>query len=254
LFGAERPLDDALKAKPYLASDFGLFTGSIVRWYVEGDTEYHAILHVLPEPSRIGVELVNLSGAIESGRDNAALKLRVSLVNDTALRRFSMISFDLDVSANVRAIRQLVDENLVVGYIAPHRPDFELANFTVTELAEIAARMDESMGISGDAVRGAYWAGITNARAFEARYLQVSARKPGSLKGGEWGRALAEFAVEFPNRSDDGSERPFWKEIRAALTGRIANYDLQKEHTRFDRETFEQINIERSTSIAAGSS
>lgn len=39
-FGSERPLDSILAAKPYLAHSFGLFTGSVVRRYVEGLTEY----------------------------------------------------------------------------------------------------------------------------------------------------------------------------------------------------------------------
>jgi len=34
-YGSERPLDDELKCKPYLALHHGLFTGSVVRWYVE---------------------------------------------------------------------------------------------------------------------------------------------------------------------------------------------------------------------------
>ena len=50
LFGSERPLDDTLQSKPYLAWAYGMFTGSSVRWYVEGDTEFHAILYALPEP------------------------------------------------------------------------------------------------------------------------------------------------------------------------------------------------------------
>lgn len=44
-FGSERPLDDELQSKPYLAWGHGLFTGSTVRWYVEGETEYYAVLH-----------------------------------------------------------------------------------------------------------------------------------------------------------------------------------------------------------------
>ena len=104
VFGSERPLDDALQSKPYLAWEYGLFTGSVVRWYVEGETEYYAILSILPEPSKVGLELVNLRGNIASGRDNAALKLQDWLIEDKALRRFSMISFDFDVAANVESL------------------------------------------------------------------------------------------------------------------------------------------------------
>ncbi len=242
-FGTERPLDDELRSKPYLAWEYGLFTGSVVRWYVEGDTELYAILEVLPEPSKIGIELVNLRGGFESGQSNVALKLRDLLKEDRALRRFSIISFDLDVKANVKAIRRQVEQQNIVGFIAPHRPDFEFANFTIRELVEVAARIDEAKGVSGDAVRNADWAGVNDGKAFEAKYMAVSARRPRGLKGDEWGRALAASAVEHPNRSDDGSDRPLWREIRAALRGRIAHYDSQKEQIGFDPDTFEQVDL-----------
>ena len=242
-FGSERPLDDALHSKPYLAWEYGLFTGSSVRWYVEGDTEYHAVRHMIPEPSEIGIELMNLQGVIGAERDNIALKLNDWLQEDKKFRRFSMISFDSDVRATVRVIRRQVVQKNIVGYIAAHQPDFECANFTVQELAEVAARIDEAHGSSGDAVRNGDWTGIANGRTFEQRYKEISARQPRALKGEEWGKALAKYAAEHPNRSDNGSERPFVREIRAALLGRIANYDLHKERFAFDLETFELIDV-----------
>ena len=243
VLGSERPLDAALQSKPYLAWEYGLFTGSVVRWYVEGETEYYAILHIRPEPSKVGIELVNLRGNIASGRDNAALKLQDWLTEDKALRRFSMISFDCDVLANVKAIRRQVELQNVVGLIAAHNPDFEFANFAIQELAEVAARIDEAHGVSGDAVRNADWTGVGKKRVFEERYKAVSVRLPQGLKGEEWGRALAAYAVQHPNRSDNGSKRPFWHEINAALRIRIVQYDVQKERFGFDRDTFEQIDL-----------
>jgi hypothetical protein len=247
LFGSERPLDDARQSGPYLAWEYGLFTGSSVRWYVEGDTEYYAILHILPEPPKIGIELINLRGVFRADRDNIALKLGDWLREDKAFRRFSMISFDRDIEANVKTIRRQVKRKNVVGYIAAHKPDFEFANFTLPELVEVAARIDEADGSSGDAVRNGNWAGIATGRAFEERYKELSVRRPRALKGKAWGEALAVYVDEHPNRPDDGSERPFVREIRAALQGRIANYDLQKEHRRFDPNTFEQIDLRRVT-------
>jgi hypothetical protein len=243
LFGSERPLDDALQSKPYLAWEFGLFTGSSVRWYVEGETEYYAILHALPEPSKVGIELINLRGVIGSGRDNIALKLGDWLKGDKAFRRFSLISFDCDVETNVKTVRRQLERQNIVGLIAAHKPDFEFDNFTLQELAEVAARIDEANSVSGDAVRTGDWTGIASARAFEQRYKEISARRPRALKGKEWGEALAVYAAEHPNRPDDGSERPFVGEIRAALKGRIARYDFQKKRFGFDRDTFEQIDL-----------
>jgi hypothetical protein len=242
LLGAKRPLDDALHSKPYLAWQYGLFTGSSVRWYVEGETEYHAILHALPEPSKHGIELINLRGVIGADRDNIALKLGDWLREDQAFRRFNLISFDYDVEQNAKAIRRQIKRPNVIGFIAAHQQDFEFANFTIRDLAEVAARVDEANGFSGDAVHNGDWIGIINARAFEQRYKEISARGR-TLKGKEWGKALATYAEEHSNRSDDGSERLFVGDIQAALKGRIARYDFQKGRFGFDRDSFEQIDL-----------
>lgn len=240
-YGQERPLDHVLQSKPYLAFEFGLFTGSVVRWYVEGETEYHAVHAVIPHPETHGIELINLRGSIEAERSNAALKLHDGLLQDLALRRISMISFDMDVPAARRAVRRQVEEGNVVGFIAAHDPDFEFANFTVAELVEIAARIDEKHGVSGDAVRNADWTGVACGRAFEDRYKAVSARKPRGLKGKEWGRALAAYASEHSSRGDDDGERVFWRSIRTALQGRFAHYDHTREHRGFDPDSFASI-------------
>jgi hypothetical protein len=242
-YGSERPLDDELHATPYLAWEYGLFTGSVVRWYVEGETEYYAIHHVLSDPSKSGIEIINLRGVIASDRDNIALKLGDWLREDKALRRLSIISFDMDVPSNRKAIRRQVEQGNVVGLIAAHKPDFEFANFTIQELVEVAARIDEEKGFSGGPVRTADWTGVCNGRDLEEKYQSISARHPGSLKGEEWGRALAKYAGEYPNRPDDGRERPFWREIISALRTRIANYDFQKEHSNFDHDTFDIVDL-----------
>ena len=57
-FGAERPLDDTLAAKPSLASRFGLSTRSTLRWYLEGHTEYYAAAFVECAVGRAGARQV----------------------------------------------------------------------------------------------------------------------------------------------------------------------------------------------------
>ncbi|MFH0800938.1 MAG: hypothetical protein V2A78_00930 [bacterium] len=252
-FGSDRPLDHELESRPYLAWEFGLFTGSVVRWYVEGETEYYAIREALPDAPKVGIELVNLRGNIETERDNAPLKLADGLKQDRALRRFSFISFDVDVSANVKAIKRQVEDGNVVGYIAAHRPDFEFANFSIDELIEIAALIDETHGISGEAVRTGDWSNITTGGDFAKRYLALSARRPRSLKGQEWGAAMARYAMEHPNRSDTGVERPFNEAIGAALRSRMISYDDQQGYSGFDPGTFESVDLtKRDTSAGIG--
>ncbi len=248
-FGSERPLDDEEKSSPYLAWNFELLTGSVVRWYVEGKTEYHAIRQVIPEPAKAGIELVDLRGVLKDDKDDIALKLGEWLKEDKAHRRFSIISFDLDVAANAKTVRRQVEQNNVVGCIGAHNPDFEFANFDVQELAEIAAQIDEAHNCSGDAVRQADWSGIARGKAFQEKYISVSARKPRSLKGEEWGKALAKYADEHPTHNDR-SERPFLQELRAALMARVANYDFHAERMSFEPVSFKLIDLKAPTSIS----
>lgn len=243
-YGSERPLDDSTQARQYAAFQFGLLTGSVVRWYVEGETEYHAVRYMLPDPPRLGIELFNLQGQIATGKNNTALKLATWLKQDLAFRRFSMISFDTDVPANVKVVGRQAKENRVVGMICANKPDFEFQNFTLDELVEVAARIDDAEGYSGHAVRDADWSGVSGGRAFEKRYREVSARRPPSLKGKAWGEALASYAIDHPNLHDNDDERPFRRAIWAAIRSRSASYDLQKERFRFDSATFESVDLD----------
>lgn len=167
------------------------------------------------------------------------MKLKDLLLEDIAQKRFSIISFDTDVPANVKLIRRQVNEERVVGFIAARNPDFEFANFAIEELTEIAARMDEALGFFGDPVRNADWTGVVNARAFENKYKEVSSRQPRDLKGEQWGRALAAYAIEHQKRADTGIERVLWHHIAVALRCRSVRYEFQKEEYRFDPSSFE---------------
>lgn len=238
VFGSERPLDDELRSKPYLAYRFGLFTGSALRWYVEGETEYYGVLHMLDDPSRWGVELWNLHGEIAKNQSNAPLKLEDALKEDLALKRFSVISFDRDVKANERAVRRQIAQHHVVGLINANNPDFEFANFSLSELVEIAASLDERFGLDGEKIRTADWNGVKGSKVFAERYARVSERAC-SLKGKAWGEALAEYAIKHPVNAGTGMERPISRAVSAAYWAWHSNYEFQKSHFTFDPQTFE---------------
>jgi hypothetical protein len=210
LFGAERPYDDTLRSKGFIAYQFDLFTGSALRWYLEGETEYYAILHLLEQPSKLGVELVNLRGEISAEKRNAARKLEDAFKEDLTLRRLSVISFDRDLEPNVRAIRGQILQGHVVGLIDANDPDFEFANFSLEELVEVAARMDDQFGLDGGKLRCANWQGIKSARVFADYYRKISDRHS-SPKGKIWGETLAAWALEHPSDPSDASGGCWWR-------------------------------------------
>jgi hypothetical protein len=238
-FGSERPLDNQFRSKPHLAYRFGLFTGSAIRWYVEGETEYFAVRKLVPDAADYGIELVDLRGEIGSDRRNAARKLEDLLKDDHQLRRFSIVSFDFDVPANRRIIGRQAEQGNIVGMVAVHKPDFEFANFDLDELVEVAARLDQDNGFNGDLVRTTVWTGTSKGGDFEKKYKSISGRGI-SLKGEAWGTALADFAAAHPLRPS-GKERPIWGQVQGAKWAWRSNYDYHKEHYKVDPITFAQI-------------
>ncbi len=245
-YGSERPLDNTLESIPNIVHYFGLFSGSVVRWYVEGDTEFYAVLETIPNPAVSGIELLNLRGNIVSGRGNIAMKLSDALDQDLSLRRFSVITIDSDVVAHMKEIRRYIKDRKIIGLITVHDPDFEFANFTLEELIEIAAKMDEDNGYLQLSTGIDKWEGIKTGKSFEQRYIQLSRSGSSSLKGDIWGRALAKYAIAHPYlRGSTEKNRPLIDQVGAALRARYSNYDYTKDHWTFNPETFQRVEIKK---------
>ncbi|WP_152527133.1 hypothetical protein [Halomonas sp. PBN3] len=236
-YGSERPLDNPLLAKPHLAFEFGLHTGSVVRWYVEGETEYGAIREIIPGAADGGIEIVNLKGGLEKRR-NVPLKLSDHLEQDMELKRFSVISIDGDEPDAVRFVRKQVENNKVIGFVSIHEPDFEFANFSLPELVEIAARFEESKGFPGDCLRQGDWSGVASGADFEKRYSKLSLSRS-SLKGVGWGGALASYAIENPELN--GVKRELMTSIDMAMRCLVTRYDYHKSGWIIDPVTFSLV-------------
>lgn len=168
------------------------------------------------------------------------MRLQDSLIEDKALRRFSMISFDVDVKDAVKAVQRQLKLGNVVGLISAHKPDLEFANFDLCELIEIAAQIDADRGFSPETVLHADWSNVASGRAFEIRYLSVSERRADALKGEIWGRALGRFALKHPRGNNPGRNRPILSQISAALHAWNSNYDFERDFVEVDPKTFER--------------
>lgn len=240
-YGSNRPLDKELYTRPHVAFEFGLHTGSTIRWYLEGKTEFYAALTALPKASAGGVELINLKGAVGNERANAALRLADGIEMDREVRRFSFISFDVDVPANVKSIKKWVEEGSVVGFVNANDPDFEFGNFTLNELIEVAAKLDDSEGADGDRIRYGKWEGISNGRDFEEHYNTLSLKRSSGLKGEQWGSALGLYMIENPCFPESEKLRPFVETINAVIRARSVKYEYQRDNSNIDPQTFELI-------------
>ncbi len=237
-YGSPRPFDDPLRAQPYVAHEFGLLRGSAVRWYLEGDSEYAAVAELVPDRDRYGIELVNLRGEIAGDRSNAALKLRSLLKEDKRLKRFSMISFDGDVPNNIKIIRRLIEEDLVVGTVNCHSPDFEFANFSIEELQAAAARIADSQCEKGDDVLKANWSHIRKAKDLADAYSELT---HGTLKGAAWGTELARLANSAPHKPGTNELRLIVQQVATAEQMRLYHYDMMLNLRMIDARSFSSI-------------
>lgn len=152
--------------------------------------------------------MINLYGNVASEKDNAALKLREWLDQDRRYRRFSIISFDCDAKAAKKAVTRLFRADLLVGHVSASDPDFELANFTVAELKDVAIRIDQDSRYSTERLLNAATEGIRSGKLFQQWYATNSLRRAGSLKGELWGKALGAYALEHPMRPDTEENGP----------------------------------------------
>lgn len=237
IYGTERPIDNILISRPHLAFEFGLYTGSTVRWYLEGETEYYAALFILPRAALGGIELINLKGAVGNEKANATLRLADCLAKDKELRRFSFISFDNDVPANARSIKKQIEADNVVGYINCNQPDFEFGNFTLKELIEIAACIDEEQGANTEKLRTGNQDKIDTGKKFEAYYCRYSEIGK-ALKGEKWGKSLANYALDYPLREDNNCKRPFIETLDWVLSSRKVRYEYQRDNFYIDSNDF----------------
>lgn len=237
LYGSERPIENGLITRPHLAFEFGLHTGSTVRWYVEGETEYQAALYALPNASLGGIEIINLKGVFKEQQKNM-LRFEENLNQDKLLRRFVFISVDNDVKANLKFLRGQIAKENIVGYINVNDPDFEFENFTLNELIKIAIILDEKQGLSIDNLKSGNYQNIKSGKGFDDYYKKNSITKR-SLKGLQWGEALAEYAIENPLKEDTQQRRTFLEAVEKILYASKVRYDYQKENFLIDPDDFQ---------------
>lgn len=157
------------------------------------------------------------------------------------MKRFSILSFDLDVIENQKFVRRQIENNTIVGFINANKPDFEFANFSIEELIKVAALMDDRAGFDGGRLRGdAKWNGVTSGRMFEQQYRGLSGMDR-DLKGKARGEALAEYAVAHPRIEGTDRDRPMIDALAAAVRAWSSSYGTQRDRCTFDPITFGQI-------------
>ena len=214
---------------------FQLDYGSRLRWYVEGDTEEGALRRFFGEAEGHPVTIVNLRGNVVRGN---ALAFREALRDDLKNGVFSVVSLDGDRTDVVRAARKAAEDDEICGQLYINDPDFEFANFSVTELEEVAWRLAEAAGEAAES-RIALRTAVATAKSGR-ELMEAATRAAPTLarlaKGREWGRRLMEYAFEHPKR-ETGAVRSIVEAVTAAARDVNANYNISRKEFRIDPAT-----------------
>jgi hypothetical protein len=139
LYGAPRIGDSARTVFRRLMRAYELNPQPRVVWFVEGETEMAFVPHWARlqgiDFGRAGIELMNAHGV----GGIASKRLRGLLDPHCREEAFAFIWLDRETHADhVRTLRKYAaDRLLIAGYRVWH-PDFEQANFTLDELAQVA--------------------------------------------------------------------------------------------------------------------
>ncbi|HYT42070.1 MAG TPA: hypothetical protein VEP90_06975, partial [Methylomirabilota bacterium] len=242
LFGSKRLLDGDRNAANELLRQRGLSYAPRLRWYVEGDTEFCGLIDFFKAIGATDIEILNLRGHIVQKNKIA---FRESLRSDLRMGIFSFVSLDKDVDTNFKTLRAAVQQNQICGSFFISDPDFEFANFDLSELQEIV--WDIALERGADTTKKSIFLAATSAtdsgRKFEQKVKQASSDIPelwNIAKGEEWGKRLMQYALSHPDRLN-GVVRLCIKAIRLAMNSRSASYNYTRIHFRVDPETGESI-------------
>lgn len=242
VYGSNRLLDGDRNADNEFLRQYGLSYGPRLRWYVEGDTEFWGLNDFFRTIGATDIEILNLRGQVVQRN---SIAFRENLRSDIRMGIFSLVSLDADVSRNLRALRAAVQQNQICGSFFISEPDFEFANFDLSELQEIVWNIALERGAdeTKKPLLLAATSSTDNGRKFEEKVRQVSIDIPelwNVAKGEEWGKRLMEYALLHPNMLN-GEVRLCIKAIRLAINARSASYNYTRIHYRVDPETGESI-------------
>jgi hypothetical protein len=235
LQGSTRVLDGNRVVANQFLRRFGLDYGIRINVYVEGATEFEALNSEFSTNS--SVLIINLRGQFKE-KQGKGVPFRESLRNDIKSKIFSIILFDGDVSENYRAVQKATELDEICGMFFVSKPDFELQNFNIDELTEIAFQLVAKKGLKGslleelkkDTKKAKY-----AKEFFKILYKQSPIFRSVS-KGAEWGKALVEYArwnllgKEFGDKSD----RLINQIIRIIYNGFNASYEVTRQKQKVD--------------------
>lgn len=236
LYGSNRLTDNNPSAKSEFLRRLGLDYGVRLRWYVEGDTEYHSIGQILGRYTLI--DLINLKGNVVA-KGGKGVAFRDNLRSDLRTGVFSFVLLDGDNDDYIRVVRKAAEDDEICGMFFISDPDFEFANFTLEELTNIIWELAVENGGTPDEKPQLIEAvaGIKSGEEFVKSAGQSVLALRNFGKGHIWGERLIKYAWNnqvIATLSDVKKTRPIVDAINFAISAVNANYRATKTYYRVD--------------------
>jgi hypothetical protein len=238
IYGSERVFDSSRETRREFLTSMGLDYGVKVRCYVEGETEFGALTSAVGEAG--GTEFINLRGQVVEKRGKG-LSFAASLKNDRKFHIFSVVVLDQDRADYIRALKKAATDGSFFGRFFVSCPDFEFANFTVSELTDVlldlAGRDCDQVPSRNEILP--LVASAKSGKQFFDVLKQYGLYETG--KSETWGVALMNCALqnqELPrNHKNAGEKRPVVEISRLLVNARDAGYLRSLEALRVDPDT-----------------
>ena len=241
-YGSNRLLDGDRNADNEFLRQYGLFYGPRLRWYVEGETEFWGLSDFFRTIGATDIEILNLRGQFVQRN---SIAFRESLRSDIRMGIFSFVSLDADVSKNVQALRAAAQQDQICGCFFISAPDFEFANFDLSELQEIvwSIALERGADVTKKFVFLTATSTANNGRIF-FRKIEQTVSDISELwnigKGEEWGKQLVQYALSHPKKIN-GEVRLCISAIRQSFTSRTVNYNYNRLHYQVNAQTGQPV-------------
>jgi hypothetical protein len=238
LYGSDRVLDANHEARRDALASIGLASGVKIKSYLEGETELGALIS--GSGDGVGAEFINLHGQVVEKRGKG-LSFITSLDIDRRSHVFSLVMLDADSTDNVRALKKAAKDGTLFGRFFIAEPDFELANFTTEELAQIAR--DAALRAEQEApTLDAILPYVLQARSGKAFFNGLKqAGLLGIEKSSNWGEALMTYAARHQTlpsgHPQANATRPIIEASRFIIFARRAGYVQIRDRFALDPET-----------------
>lgn len=242
LYGSDRVFDAPRHALRDYLTLLGLDFAIKTRCYVEGSTEMGAMRHAIGDLGH--VQLVDLKGQVAERRGKG-LAFAASLDADKKAGVFSVILLDADRDEYVRLVKRAAEQERFTGSFFIASPDFELGNFSVKELIDVAISMSSLGSSQPEAIASlsAMLAGAASTIRTNRDLFSLLATHGIQDVGKDeaWGKALMERAIAQPffgaEDSRRGAKRPLVEAVEVVARTQDVGFLRSMEYEKVDATT-----------------